>query len=151
MARRNPKEDSETPRTVNLVCESDMDSWSLSPALIQRKNQTQILKRVERQTLLLSITKVQSDRVSSLKNTGISLETALAWEWAHSDTAPSPVDQGTVGFVYLHVRCRLSHPELCSYKVFPVFLRAPPIPKRSFLRQKWGRQCYKCSSNNSWL
>lgn len=75
MARRNPKEDSETPRTVNLVCESDMDSWSLSPALIQGKNQTQILKRVERQTLLLSITKVQSDRVSSVKNTGISMKT----------------------------------------------------------------------------
>ena len=52
-----------------------MDSWSLNPALVQGKNQTQILKRVERQTLLLSITKVQSDRVSFLKDTGISMET----------------------------------------------------------------------------
>lgn len=43
--------------------------------LFQGKNQTQILKRVERQTFLLSIAKIQSDRASSLKNTGISLET----------------------------------------------------------------------------
>lgn len=75
MVRRTPKGDLEKNKD-SKQCKAAVKSWTLGPALVQGKNQTQILNRNERQALCLSIFR--------LSQTQLTLYKAVAFTWEHS-------------------------------------------------------------------